>query len=99
MTPGAIYNRRWWHRLRRLVLDTGPLCRMCAARGVTTPATEVDHITPISEGGPARDMDNLESLCSSCHSAKTAAERGNRLMRGCDTDGNPLDQRSHWHRT
>ena len=34
----------------------------------------VDHIQPIKQGGQALDMDNLQSLCWSCHSAKSIKE-------------------------
>ena len=36
-------------------------------------ATEVDHIVPKSAGGTDA-MDNLQALCKSCHSRKTAKE-------------------------
>lgn len=35
---------------------------------------EVDHITPISEGGHPFDPANLQTLCEECHQEKTAAE-------------------------
>jgi len=38
------------------------------------PATEVDHILPISEGG-TNDIGNLQALCETCHAAKTRNER------------------------
>jgi 5-methylcytosine-specific restriction endonuclease McrA len=34
----------------------------------------VDHIVPIRFGGRSLDMDNLQSLCWSCHSAKSIKE-------------------------
>lgn len=34
----------------------------------------VDHIQPIRFGGAALDMENLQSLCWSCHSAKSVKE-------------------------
>jgi 5-methylcytosine-specific restriction protein A len=36
--------------------------------------TEVDHIRPISQGGPEDDESNLQLLCKACHAAKTARE-------------------------
>jgi 5-methylcytosine-specific restriction protein A len=39
-----------------------------------TEAKEVDHIKPISEGGEAFDIGNLQSLCVSCHAKKSAKE-------------------------
>lgn len=38
-------------------------------------ATEVDHIKPKSQGG-RDEWENLQALCKSCHSRKTAAELG-----------------------
>lgn len=38
---------------------------------------EVDHITRISDGGHPFDESNLWTLCTHCHSAKTAAENRN----------------------
>lgn len=35
---------------------------------------EVDHVTPISEGGHPFDPANLVTLCEDCHLEKTAAE-------------------------
>ena len=46
-----------------------------AARGELVPATEVDHIVPKARGGPDA-WDNLQALCKSCHSRKTAVEDG-----------------------
>src|SRR5262245_29076879 len=61
------YGARW-RRLRSMVLNRQPLCRICHA-----PATDVDHILPRRSGG--RDtFENLQSLCHSCHSRKTVSE-------------------------
>jgi len=38
------------------------------------PRLEVDHITPISEGGHPFDPANLRTLCEDCHEDKTARE-------------------------
>jgi hypothetical protein len=72
------YNRRW-RRLRRLVLACKPLCAdpfgFHAAEGSVEVAIAVDHIVPKSCGG--RDaLDNLQGLCASCHSRKTAQTDG-----------------------
>ena len=34
----------------------------------------LDHITPMSEGGSARDLDNLGLLCPTCDEIKSKAE-------------------------
>jgi len=62
-----------WQRLRSHVLMVEPLCRECAAWGRVVAATDVDHVTPKSQGG-TDDLFNLQSLCHSCHSAKTMRE-------------------------
>lgn len=56
--------------------DNG-LCQHCLCRGIVMPGTEVDHITPLSDGG-ADDDSNKQLLCSACHKAKTAVERRHR---------------------
>lgn len=67
------YDREW-QRLRLMVLRREPLCRMCAQWGVIMPATDVDHIIPKREGGQDT-FENLQPLCHSHHSQKTATEK------------------------
>ena len=69
------YDRQW-RKVRRIVLEREPLCRFCYEKGEVVPATEVDHIKPISQGGARLDPDNLRSLCKSCHSSHTARQGG-----------------------
>lgn len=45
------------------------------------PTLEVDHITPISEGGHPFDPANLQTLCTDCHKGKTAEEAAERAER------------------
>lgn len=45
----------------------GRLCRSCG----TTQKLTVDHIVPLSRGG-TNDLDNLQLLCRSCNSIKSA---------------------------
>lgn len=66
---------RAWYRLRAMILNESPLCLHCLSVGRTTPATEVDHITPIRAGG-SNARSNLQPLCKPCHSRKTATESG-----------------------
>lgn len=63
-----------WQKVRLLALDREPLCRFCAAKGRVTPATEVDHIKPVTLRPDLRlELSNLRPLCQSCHSALTAS--------------------------
>lgn len=70
------YDRKW-RQLRQSYIAEHPLCQHCEKRGMTTPATEVDHI--IEFGGiddPLRlDPDNLQSLCRRCHAIKTHRDK------------------------
>lgn len=68
------YDTTRWKALREIVLADKPLCVMCEAKGITTEATQVDHIIPISEGGDATRRHNLQPLCATCHSRKTKIE-------------------------
>jgi len=45
-----------------------PYCRYCGA-----PSSQVDHITPVVEGG-ITERDNLQGLCRRCHNMKTGRE-------------------------
>ena len=87
-----IYNTTRWKRLRLYQLSIEPLCRVCKR-----PATDVDHIKPISAGGEPWDMDNLASLCHEHHSVKTAAERaGKRWYGWVGVDGVPVGGTHPW---
>ncbi len=70
-----MYQTSEWAQLRGGQLLREPFCRECARRGLRVRATDVDHIR--DHKGDWRiftDPANLESLCHSCHSRKTAAE-------------------------
>lgn len=66
------YDSRW-RRVRRMKLAMNPICEECKVNGIITAANEVDHITPLAHGG-THHLDNLRSLCKSCHSRKTMTE-------------------------
>ena len=66
------YDYRW-RKLRTLYIAKNPLCAECEKAGRLTPATEVHHIVAVADGGSDRD-ENLQALCKSCHSRKTAKE-------------------------
>lgn len=65
-----------WQKLRRLKLLADPLCESCKERGRATLAEEVHHVIRIAKRPDLRLVwANLESLCGTCHAAKSAAER------------------------
>jgi 5-methylcytosine-specific restriction protein A len=50
-----------------------PLCSDCLKVKRVVPATDVHHIAKVADAPDKRlDLDNLMSLCHSCHSVRTA---------------------------
>lgn len=71
------YNNKW-AKARKAYLISHPLCVHCLKKGITKPATDVDHIVP--HKGDMKlfwDSNNWQSLCHECHSRKTATEDSN----------------------
>lgn len=54
---------------------------MCQRAGCTRRGYIVDHVVEIRDGGARLDRANLELVCSSHHSAKTAVERAKRMAK------------------
>ena len=71
-----MYDTAQWARLRQIQLSSQPLCAGCLADGVITAAVHVDHVFPWTQISKEAFYINIfQSLCHSCHSAKTALER------------------------
>jgi 5-methylcytosine-specific restriction enzyme A len=87
----GFYRTAFWLRRRKLQLNAHPLCRMCASRGVVTPATVADHVQPHKGDWNLFALGDLQSLCAACHnSAKRSIElRG--FSNEVGIDGRPLD--------
>ncbi len=66
-----LYSSKRWRMLRRQVLTAQP---WCAVLGCTELARDVDHITPLAQGGSPWDKTNLQGLCKPHHSQKTRTE-------------------------
>ena len=64
-----------WRRIRAAYIASHPLCEECKRAGRLTPANEVHHVVPLTDGG-THDTTNLMSVCKSCHSSITAREGG-----------------------
>jgi len=54
----------------RIMLRDGYSCRVC---GRTTTDLEIDHVTPLGDGGAESDY-NRQCLCYECHNEKTNHE-------------------------
>lgn len=71
------YGTAWDKRRQRVLKRDNGLCCNCLMSGVVVVAKHVDHILPKAHGGSDEDY-NLQSLCTSCHRAKTAREGSSR---------------------
>lgn len=73
----AFYKSAAWLKCRKLVLKRDYyLCQPCLRDGKLTTADAVHHIKPLEDYPElALDMDNLESICNSCHN-KEHPEKG-----------------------
>jgi len=62
-----------WRRIRARYIAAHPLCERCDSNGRLTPAEQVHHKIPLTEGGTHKEG-NLQALCRACHSGITLAE-------------------------
>jgi len=70
-----------WRRFRDWYLANHPLCEQCEREGRgAVPAVMVDHIVELRDGGEELTEANAMSLCSKCHSIKTATAKKNRQL-------------------
>lgn len=86
------YRSKEWFRLRHACLTRDK--RTCTTERCGKPATHVDHVIARSKGG-ADILNNLVSLCPSCHSRKTVRADGGfgrsaSLQRAVGLDGWPV---------
>ena len=73
-----LYHTTRWRKAREWFLMNNYECVKCREYGKYTPATVVDHIKPVTEGGEFWDEDNWQPMCKFCHNAKSAREMHNR---------------------
>lgn len=60
-----IGGERWIRTTRQVKDRDGWRCQRCGAAG----RLEVHHRTPLAEGGDPWALENLETVCRSCHVA------------------------------
>ncbi len=81
-------GRALQRRNDRIKLRDQYTCQHC--KGVFVPSElQVDHIKMLASGGTESD-DNLQSLCESCHEAKSLKEMGRKPRVAADADGWPV---------
>lgn len=95
MPNDPFYSGRKWRKTRREHLDENPWCAVCAAIYISTPATEVDHVSAKEKMFDPYDHKGLRSLCKQHHSQKTiateGAHRGKKVFRVTGVDGWPIN--------
>lgn len=69
------YDTAQWQAARKAQIARCPCCEACTKAGRTTAATVTDHIKPVRLGGDFWNAANHQSLCKTCHQAKSASER------------------------
>ena len=98
------YDSKEWRKFRAIVLKKFPICQKV---NCGSPSRHVDHKIALRKGGAGLEWSNVEALCHSCHSRKTAARDGGfgnarsdrpLIERGCDENGVPVDPNHHWNR-
>lgn len=94
-----LYDSVRWRKIRAMVLQEEPLCRLCARQGRDTKANTVDHIKPHNDDLVLfLSRDNLQALCASCHSGVKRMQENHGYSQATGIDGHPLDANHPWNR-
>ena len=79
-TSDKQYKTSGWQQIRDIQLSKQPLCQSCLIKGKVKSATTVDHVFPWRQIGSWAFTHNIfQSLCTECHSYKTAQEQKGRF--------------------
>lgn len=69
-----LLNSKRWRELRMWKLNKNPLCELCEADGYYRSAIDIHHKVPVESATTLAEMEarcfnvnNLQSLCISCH--------------------------------
>lgn len=73
MPRAPFYQTEKWRKTRLAYLATHPYCFVCAHIGFKVKATQVDHKRTLATGGAPFDFANLQGMCHTHHSQKTAS--------------------------
>jgi 5-methylcytosine-specific restriction endonuclease McrA len=83
----GIHGSVRWQAVRAQVLRDEPVCRECARRGMTEPATQVDHVVPVAVAPElAFDPTNCQPVCTACHARKCIGARSPSSIEGPRSD-------------
>ena len=92
-----------WRRFRAQMLRQRSQCEV---DGCGRASRHLDHRVPLRAGGAPFHPMNVQALCASCHSRKTALSDGGFGHRprtvplraiGCDAEGRPRDPHHRWN--
>lgn len=87
------YKSAAWKKLRLLKIAQTPFCEACFMAGILTDCTfaqPIDHVVRIDDGGAMLDLQNLCTLCESCHNRKSAMEKNGYAVNSHGQDGAKL---------
>ncbi|GAA3384478.1 hypothetical protein GCM10017750_59060 [Streptomyces racemochromogenes] len=59
---------------KRVTARDNDSCYVCGRERDEGEIYDLEHKRPISQGGAARDMENLGLICADCHAIKSKAE-------------------------
>ena len=79
-----LINSKRWREVRDHKLTLNPLCEMCEAEGIVTPARDVHHIIEVES---AKSIGEMASLCYNL----------NNLQSLCRAHHNEIHRRKHSH--
>ena len=75
----AFYVSKEWRALMSTILkQRGRVCERCGRSGCRIFG---DHIVELKDGGAKLDPKNVQLLCGSCHTAKTARAKAQRAAK------------------
>lgn len=89
------YGYQWEKTRNHVLVRDDYLCQVCLRKGRLTPGNEVDHIIPKAKGGND-ELENLQTICATCHQAKTLKDNGKQRKPAYDETGNPIGEH-HWN--
>lgn len=75
----ALYSSSRWQSLRLRKLAMNPICEVCNK----VPAVAVHHVKQARFNPELHfDLENLQSICHSCHAAESAREAADSRLKG-----------------
>ena len=100
MATDPRFKTQQWKRLRQWMINrNNGTCDACGKLMVST-EIQVDHITPVVQGGGFYEVDNLRVICAACNASKATADKQGKqwIRKGCNPDGTPVDPKHWWNK-